>query len=535
MGAEDCPSWSPDGRTLAYQSDQAGNIDIWVSQVETKQAANRTADSPVDDHSPSWSPDGQWIAFYSLREGGGYFLMPSVGGRPRKVYSWPKNDPYPVPPEWSPDSERIAIALGQRQEPWLEILTLRSGVSSKMPLPARPINNVIVDISWSPDGHWLAYTRSLSRIAATSEIWLMRLSDGQHFQLTDGAKKERSPTWSTDSRFLYFVSDHGGTPDQWSLAIGDDGRSKGGSHQVTAGIEMVHAVLSARGQKLAYTKGRIVRNVYRAPILADHPATWADTSQLTFDEAAIESVEISRDGRLLVSSDRSGNWDLYMLTASGGDLQQLTRDPAIDAGPRWKNDDSKVVFYSSRTGHREIWIMSIDGGPARQLTQGQSESLDPDWSPDGQEVAKDGDGIHIVPAQGGQARRLTNEPRDHHPDWSPDGRWVAFDASRDGTRRLWWCPALGGQPVPLTKGAGQYPRWSPDGKHIYFLGYEDRIDNVWVLSIDNRQARPITALTGSRGALGRLGLATDGQNIYFTWEESRGDIWVADLVPSKEK
>lgn len=535
MGSEDYPSWSPDGRTLAYQSDQAGNWDIWVSQVGSSQAANRTPDSPADDLGPAWSPDGQWISFFSHREGGGYFVMPSVGGRPRKVFSWPKSDPYPTPAQWSPDSTQLAFALGQRVEPWLEILTLASSVSRKLPLPGMPLNNSIVDIGWSPDGRWLAYTRSLSNLAATSELWLTRSSDGESFRLTDGTKKEGSPTWSSDSRGLYFVSDRGGTPDLWRFTIGDDGRPEGAPRQVTAGIEMTYAALRADGRKLAYTKGLTVRNLFQAPLLTGRPTTWADITQLTFDEAAIESVDISREGRILVSSDRSGNWDLYLMSASGGDLQQLTTDPAIESCPRWKPDGSELVFYSSRTGHREVWVMPIGGGPARQLTGGESESLDPDWSPNGMEIVKEGDGLCILPAQSGQERRLTNLPVDLHPDWSPDGRWVVFDSARDGTRRLWLISASGGQPERLTQGAGQYPRWSPDGKQIYFIGYGDRKNNVWALSLDSREERPVTALAGRRGVLGRLGLATDGRNIYFTWEESRGDIWVADIVqpPSK--
>jgi Tol biopolymer transport system component/predicted Ser/Thr protein kinase len=535
MGSEDCPSWSPDGRTFAYQSDQAGNWDIWVSQVGSSQAANRTEDSPADDFGPSWSPDGQWIAFFSQREGGGYFVMPSVGGRPRKVFSWPAGDPYPAPPQWSPDSAHLVFALGQRAEPWLEILTLASRVSRKLPLPKMPLNNVIVDINWSPDGRWIAYSRSLSNIAATSEIWLTHASDGESLRLTDGTKKEGSPSWSPDSRDLYFVSDRGGTPDLWRLTIGRAGRPEGAPQQVTAGIEMIHVVLSMDGHSLAYTKGVSVRNLFRAPLLADRPITWADTTQLTFDEAAIESVDISYDGRLLVSSDRSGNWDLFLLSPSGGDLQQMTTDPAIDAGPRWKPDGSEIAFYSSRTGHREVWVMPIDGGPARQMSRGEEESLDPDWSPNGKEIVKVGVSLCMLPAQGGQERRLTDVAHDLHPDFSPDGRWVVFDSSRDGTRHLWRISASGGQPERLTKGAGQYPRWSPDGKHIYFVGYGDRKNNVWALSIDNREERPITALAGRRGVLGRLGLATDGKNIYFTWEESRGDIWVADLVQSQGK
>jgi len=393
--------------------------------------------------------------------------MPGVGGRARKVASWPPGDPFPTPAQWSPDSAQLVIARGQFVGPWLETLTLASGVSRKLPLPQRPRTNTILDISWSPDGRWLAYGRSLSNFAATSELWLTRTSDGVSLQITDGTRREWSPTWPLDSRGLYFVSDRGGTADLWRCMINNNGQPEGAPQPVTAGIEMIRAVVCADGKRLAYTKGRNVRNIFRAPILTGHSAIWKDVTQLTFDEAEFESLDVSRDGRIIVSSDRSGNWDVWTLSASGGDLQQLTTDPAVDAGPRWMPDGSEVVFYSSRTGHREVWIMPIGGGPARQVTRGESESIYMALSPNGREIVKEGDGLSVVPAQGGEARRLTSDSRDIHPDWSPDGHWVAFDSSRGGPRCVWRVAASGGQPEPLTKGAGSLPRWSLDGKLVY--------------------------------------------------------------------
>jgi Tol biopolymer transport system component len=536
MGAEDMPSWSPDGRTLAYESDQAGNLDIWVAQVGNPQAVNRTADSPDDDANPSWSPDGQWIAFFSKREGSGYFIMPAVGGKARKVVPWRVTDSYPTTSQWSPDSRRLAYARDQRVAPWIEILTVADGQVQKVALPSQPRNNAVIDLSWSPDGRWFAYGRAISPIAANSELWLTGASDGQSVQLTDGTFLIWSPTWQPDSRGLCFVSDKGGTMDFWKLAIDEHGRPEGPPVQITAGIEMTRAALSADGHKLAYAKGRNVRNVFRALIPAGRPATWADATQLTFDEAEIESVDVSRDGRLLISSDRSGNWDVYILSPGSGDLQQLTTDPGVDAGPRWKPDGTEVLFYSTRSGHREIWIMPVGGGQARQITRGEAESYYPCWSPDGRMIVKEANGISIVDPQSGQERRLTDLSQDNHPEWSPEGRWIAFTSNRDGDRRIWRIPASGGQPELLTKNVGTMLQWSPDGKCLYYIGGGENGDNVWHIDIGTRKEEPATALSGRRGMIGGAGLATDGRSLYFTWEEPRGDIWVADIVqPSRNR
>jgi Tol biopolymer transport system component/predicted Ser/Thr protein kinase len=535
MGAEDVPSWSPDGRTLAYESDQAGNLDIWVTQVGFPQAVNRTADSPDDDFHPNWSPDGQWIALFSRREGSGYFIMPAVGGKARKVVPWRAGDSYPTTPQWSPDSKQLAYARDQRLAPWIEILAIADGQERKVPLPSRPRNNAVVDLSWSPDGRWFAYERAISPIAATSELWLTRASDGESIQLTDGTTLVWSPTWLPDSRRLCFISDRGGTLDLWQLVIGEDGRPEGPPLQITAGIEMTRAALSANGQKLAYAKGRNVRNLFRTPIQAGRPATWADATQLTFDEAEVESVDIFRDGRLLISSDRSGNWDIYILTPGSGDLQQLTTDPGVDAGPRWKPDGTEVLFYSTRSGHREIWIMPVGGGPARQITHGESESYYPCWSPDGRMIVKEGDGISVVDPQTGQERRLTDQSLDIGPQWSPDGRWIVFTSKRSEANYLWRIPAAGGQPEQLTKKMAYMLQWSPDGKKVYYIGVGDIKDDIWSISLEDRKEQPATALTGRRGTLGDIGLGSDGRFLYFTWEEPRGDIWVADVVQPPRK
>ena len=533
QGIEDNPSWSPDGRAIAYQSDQSGNWDIWVTQVGSKAAVNRTADSPVSDRLPSWSPDGLWIAFFSVREGRGYFLMPAVGGSVRKIASWPKGDRYPMPVTWSPDSSQVAYPLGQVTQPWLEILTLATRASRKIPLPKGPRNNVVLDLSWSPDGRWLAYGRSLSTVSPTAELWLTRVADGESLRLTDGTKWDRSPVWSSDSRGLSFVSDRGGSSDLWAFTPGPKGFPEGTLQRVTAGLEMDRAAASRDGARLAFTKGRGVSNVFRAPLLPDRAATWEDVTQLTSDEATCESIDVSRDGRLVVSSDRSGNWDIWTLSANGGELEQLTADPAIDSTPRWKPDGSEIVFHSSRTGHREVWIQPIAGAPPRQVSDGPEESYYATWSFDGTEVVfLRKDRLFIAPAQGGSERPLadTGNATTGQADWSPDGKWVLFSSNRDGTFKAYRIRASGGPAERLSeRPAVGGPRWSRDGRSVYFVGRGETTDDIWALSVGSRQERPLTALSGRRGSFWG-DLATDGRSVYFLWEESRSDIWVADLA-----
>ncbi len=533
VGSERRPTWSPDGRIVAYSSDEAGNWDIWVSQAGSREAVNRTADSAADEYMPRWSPDGQWIAFLSRGSEVSYYVMASVGGAARKVASAPPAMRDPGAAAWSPDSKDLAYALGQRTGPWIEILTLASGATRKLAVPQLTRNNVIWDLNWSPDGRWLAYARGLSSTSSTYEIWVTRVADGASAQLTDGKTQDVTSGWSPDSLRIYFVSNRAGTPDLWCQAITADARPAGPAEQVTTGIGMAGAALSPDGRRLAYSKGGVTSKVLRIPLLAEKPATWSDVVQLYAEESAIDHVDISRDGRLVVSASPGANYDLFVAPAKGGGaLQPVAANPTQDNGARWKFDGLEIAFYSQRTGKREIWVTPTGGGPARQVTRGDTDNYYPAWSPDGRDIAfvKYAAGIFVMPAGGGPERAVTANPLDFFPDYSPDGRWIAFTSVRGGPySRVWRVPSAGGPVEQLTDGPAWYFRWSSD-KRIVFNGAGERANSIWVRSLDARQERPITALTGRRGRIGTWGLATDDRFVYFVWVEERGDIWVADLV-----
>ena len=88
--------------------------------------------------------------------------------------------------------------------------------------------------------------------------------------------------------------------------------------------------------------------------------------------------------------------------------------------------------------------------------------------------------------------------------------------------------AAGGEPERLTgQQGGLFPRWAPDGKTAYFRGPPNEL---WAVTLEDRRERLVADLSGKLGSLGRFALATDGEYLYFTWEETLGDIWVMDVV-----
>ena len=249
-------------------------------------------------------------------------------------------------------------------------------------------------------------------------------------------------------------------------------------------------------------------------------------------------MDVSPDGQwLAVSSDRSGNKDLWVLPAAGGEPLQLTTDPWPEWAPQWSPDGSEIAFYAYRDGSRSIWIMPASGGPARRLEAvGVGDSFVPAWSPDGRHLAFRAIGenlnndIYRVAREGGEALRLTSHPaHDNFATWSPDGRWITFGSERDGEGRVWRVPAEGGTPEPIGDAGVDFHAWSPDGTRLYGLGVAELAGDIWVNTLAGRGNRRATDLTVRRGAPGSEALTTDGEYLYFTWEEDLGDIWVMDV------
>jgi len=543
LDVESYPTWSPDGQRLAYSADETGitllgNHDIWVAQPGSGDPVNLTKDSPANDRRPSWSPNGREIAFYSDRDGEwGVYLVPALGGSPRKVLALPGlSNSSASAPQWAPDGSRLFVAANEADQNFVNDLRLDTLQTSRIVLPAHDSPRRW-DLSIRPDGRRFAYLEAGGGGPELTRLWTIGASGGDAVALTDGLTNVWSPSWSSDGRRVFYVSNRGGSMDLWQQAVMDDGRPMGEPLAVTAGLDMRSAAFSPDGTTLAYSRGGRVSNVWRVPIRQDRPATWADARRVTSERTYIEFVDVSPDGQhLAVSSDRRGNQDLWVLPATGGDMTPLTTDPTPDWNPRWSPDGREIAFYAYRTGNRDIWVMPSRGGPARQVTVHAANDSFPSWSPVDGEIAyqsqREGEtAVWIVAATGGEPRRVATGGS---VDWSPDGQWLAF--MRQG--RLFRVQKDGGEPVPLSTGAHQpnIPRVSRDGRSIYYsvITGPPEHHGLWRLSLADGSISRLTRLEGQRGRLGYY-FAADARYLHFTWYEDDSDIWVMDVVASADK
>jgi serine/threonine protein kinase/Tol biopolymer transport system component len=549
LGVEEEPSWSPDGSMLAFSAGKPGvrgamaamaeaeaDIDIWISQVAGGAPINRTADYLGVDRFAAWSPDGTQIAFWSSRDGGGYYIMPALAGAARRIGSAARTVGVGGALAWSADGSELAcIVYDETLQVSAEIIDLETSATRSIALPGRRDRRYY--LSWSPNGRFFAYVDGGAINDDVNRLVILDNDAGTTHPLSDDADAAWSATWSPDSRTVYYVSTRGGaTMDLWQQAVSQDGVPEGAPIPLTTGVGMRQAaVFSPTQDKLAYSQGRLVANLWRVPIPrgADHsPVGWSEAEQLTFENAHVQFFDLSVDERqIVVSSNRSGNFDLWVLPSGGGELSPLTTDPGHDWAPAWSPDGREIAFYSFRTGDREIWIQPVSGGAARQLTTDGNRNQFPRWSPDGRDIyyvsSQFGNrNIWARPVAGdGPSRQITDgEYPSTWPQLSPDGALVAFN----NQNRVWVVPSEGGEPRQLGSTTYRFPVWSRDGRLVYTFG--GRGGTIASVSIDDGTERLVADLSGRPGALGIYGLGAGREHLYFLWDQDIGDIWVMDVV-----
>jgi Tol biopolymer transport system component/Zn-dependent M28 family amino/carboxypeptidase len=277
--------------------------------------------------------------------------------------------------------------------------------------------------------------------------------------------------WSPDGRKLSFQrTPPGGSCDaqyvldldsgKVELVSSGAGRTTCGYFDFPRGDSLIYATTEAASEtcpaKPDYSQG-YVWAIYDSFDIVRRDAAGKTTSLIAGPGYDAEATECFKDGRILFTSTRNGDLDLYLADHGGGNIRQLTDLPGYDGGAFFTPDCAKIIWRASRPegdaladyqsllkqnlvrpSNLDLFVMDADGSNVRQLTRHGVGSFAPYPTPDGKGViyasnlgadAREFD-LRVVTWDGTDQRITTAPAFDGFPMFSPDGQWLVFASNR---------------------------------------------------------------------------------------------------------
>jgi Tol biopolymer transport system component len=438
-------SFSPDGSQLAFASpgDRGDNWDIWVKIVGEPEARRLTTD-PAFDCCTAWSPDGKQVAFlrhprapldhsgHFGEPGSAIYLVSPMGGPERRVLDFP--------------------AWGQ--------------------------------ISWSPDGRWLAAARFGSSGDSTPgprSIYLIPIGGGAARAVTSprAPAYDGFPAFSPDGHALAYATCARFSFSAWDvhvLPLDSELRPQGEARRLHWNRLWVDGLAWTRdGRSLLVGSGFFDGYLWRLGVDVDSGST---PERLELPGASAFEPFIARGEDRLGFTRRLWDPDIYRLRI-GDSPAPLIASPFRERYAQYSPDGRRIAFQSRRSADgEEVWLADADGASLTRLTHGPGTwQGSPCWSPDGRTIvfdsrSEDGQGdVWMIGVDGSGLRQVTREPSDENkPSFSRDGRWIYFSSNRTGRDEVWRVAAAGGTEEQVTHEGGSVPFQSFDGRTLYYLG-----------------------------------------------------------------
>jgi Tol biopolymer transport system component len=217
------PSWSADGRQIAFRSRRDGTTDIFVMSVDDLAPVNLIGDAfetGFDEFAPCWSPDGTTLALITDRfqlhwadgcSGHVVALMPATGGgKSIRRAETVKGNQRSV--AWSPDGQYLAFSSHCGSDTVIHLYLLDVATGHVRRLTEDPSRNIYP--AWSHDGRYLAFSSTRD---GNSEVYLLELETGALRNLTQNPAKDIAPTWSPDDEQIAFCTDRDGNSEVYVM------------------------------------------------------------------------------------------------------------------------------------------------------------------------------------------------------------------------------------------------------------------------------------------------------------------------------
>lgn len=478
------PRYSPDGKRIAFTSDQGGGDNVWTIGRDGKDPKQISKESFRLLNSPDWAPDGEFLVarkhFTSQRSAGAgeMWLYHRSGGDGLQMTKRRTQQKDTGEPAFSPDGRYLYFSddatsgevFEYNKDPNTEIYVIRR--LDRQTNEVEPFitgSGGAVRPTPSPDGKLLAFIR---RIRAKSVLHLHDLASGEEWPLYDGLERDMQETWAIHGVYPGMSW----TPDSQSIVFW----AKGKLHRIDVASKAVSDIpFHVRAVKKVAPAVRFAQEVAPAE----------------FKTRMLRWVEVSPDG-------------------------------------------GRAVFQA--LGH--VWVRDLPDGAPRRLTR-QNDHFEhyPAFSRDGRSIVYttwDDEAlstVRVAPAGGGAGRVVVDAPGHYvEPTFTPDGKQIVYRRIEGGYMRtpawsrdtgVYRVPVGGGEPVLVTED-GIRPHFGAASDRVYLLRFAaENKRQLASVGLDGREER--THLQSDNA--GEFRVSPDGR--WVAWTE-RFHAYVAPFVAS---
>jgi len=463
--------------------------DLWIANRDGSNPRRLTISEGVESN-PVFSPDGKTIAFNGEYDGNiDVFTIPAEGGIPTRLTWHPSPD---IVREFTPDGKSVLFvsprnAFNNRYAQ-LYTVSVNGGTPQQLSIP---------NAAWaaySADGKLMAYTPLSDafrqwknyRGGSISNIWIFNFSDNSSSRIPQptGGCNDVSPMWIGNT--IYFRSDRNGEFNLFSY------------NSTTKEIKQLTSfkdfpilnssqgngtiVFEQAGYLHTYTPGESSTKKLKVGIATDLLEL---RSRYVKGSNYIRSGDISPTGQRVVFDFRG---DIITAPAEKGDARNLTQTTGVhEKYPAWSPDGKNIAYFSDASGEYQLHIKSQDGkGDAKafKLT-GTGFYANIKWSPDSKKIVyvDNGRNFYILDIASEKINKIDNDElyvpgpfRDIFGDWSSDSKWISYTKVTETQYKKIFLYSVDQQKsFALTDGLSDAsePIFDKEGKYLFFFASTD--------------------------------------------------------------
>ena len=535
-------SVSPDGTLVTYV-DWSDNGNLAVRNLATGENRRLTTTADNGDYFANdsrISPDGDQVVYSWADE---LRLLPLVGDQtePRIVWS-PGDGSWPAVQDWFPSGDRVVAAVGA---PGSQTIVTVSTVDGQV----RQIRSVDwgllpnAQVRVSPDGGYLAYSRSASREAPERDIFLLAVDGSSETVLVQHDANDELVAWSQDGTHLLFNSDRSGQPGLWAQRV-QNAEPSGEPTLLIANLDVGAGLGITRDESLHYSVRVSRRRLKIAELDIATGRLLAQPVNVTDRFVGSNNGGVfSPDGEMLAYSSARQGWRqtaFVIRSLETGEERDIPPDLQRHLLPVWRPDSERLLVRGQDDqGLRSYFDVNVVSGETRRLPDLPVPMWPTVFTPDGTQILhrnpfKDRNSlfsysvadstVHAIPGLFG------NPWWGGHFSLSPDGQWITtIVGQRDKTdnygNELRLQPAAGGDGDALWTTddgeLGRWTTWTPDGTALLVPKRDPQAGplmwRLWVVPVDG--ADPVgTELVYEPANAGAIAfdIHPDGRRIVYT-------------------